>query len=66
MNIKLTRHALERMIVRGITTEQIKRAIQMGATIKQTDGYESSYTYFLISWKKRGDTYIIKTVKIKE
>jgi hypothetical protein len=66
MIIKLTRHALERMIARGITLNQVKRAIQLGATVKQTDGYESSYSYFLISWKKYGDTYIVKTVKVKE
>ena len=55
------------MISRGITTEQIKRAIRMGATIKQTDGYESSYSYFLVDWKKIGDdVYKIKTIKIKD
>ena len=64
--IKLTRHAKERMISRGLTTEQIRRAIKMGATIKQTDGYESSYTYYSICWKKTGDYYKIKTIKIKD
>ena len=67
MRLKLTRHAKERMINRGITIEQIKRAIKMGATIKQTDGYESSYSYFLVDWKKIGDdVYKIKTIKIKD
>jgi len=67
MRLKLTRHAKQRMISRGITTEQIKRAIRMGATIKQTDGYESSYSYFLVDWKKIGDdVYKIKTIKIKD
>jgi len=67
LRIKLTRHAKERMINRGLTIEQIKRAIRMGARIKQTDGYESSYTYFIVDWKKIGeDVYKIKTIKIKD
>ena len=67
MILKLTRHAKIRMISRGITVEQIKRAIKMGATVRQTDGYESSYSFFLVDWKKIGDdVYKIKTVKIKD
>ena len=67
MILKLTRHAKERMVSRGITIEQIKRAIKIGATIKQTDGYESSYLYLLVDWKKIGDdVYKIKTIKIKD
>jgi len=67
MILKLTRHAKERMVSRGITIEQIKRAIKIGATIKQTDGYESSYSYLLVDWKKIGDdVYKIKTIKIKD
>ena len=67
MKLKLTRHAKQRMVARGITIEQIKRAIKMGARIKQTNGYESSYSYILVDWKKIGvDTYKVKTVKIKD
>lgn len=67
MILKLTKHAKERMVGRGITIEQIKRAIKIGATIKQTDGYESSYSYLLVDWKKIGDdVYKIKTIKIKD
>ena len=67
MKLKLTRHAKERMIIRGITIEQIKRVIRMGARVKQTDGYESSYSYISVDWKKIGDDiYKIKTVKVKD
>ena len=65
MQIKLTRHAKEQMMNRGITNEQIKIAIQRGATTKQTDGYESHYTYYSVCWKKIGQVFKIKTVKIK-
>ncbi len=65
--IRLTRHAKQRMVARGLTSEQIKRAIRMGARIKQTDGYGSSYTYFIVDWKKIGDdVYKIKTIEIKD
>ena len=67
MRLLLTKHAKQRMIARGLTLDQIKRAIRMGATIKQTDGYESSYTYYSVCWKKIGDDlYKIKTIKIKD
>jgi len=67
MILKLTRHAKEQMINRGLTTEQIKRAISMGATTKQTDGYESHYTYYSVCWKKLdAHVYKVKTVKIKD
>ena len=66
MIIKITRHAKQRMTIKGITRGQVKRAIKMGATTKQTDGYESHYTYYSICWKMTGkDIYRIKTVKIK-
>jgi hypothetical protein len=67
MILKFTRHAKERMVTRGLTTEQVKRAIRMGAKIKQTDGYESHYTYYSVCWEKIGpDIYKVKTIKIKD
>jgi len=66
MIIKITKHAKSQMIGRGITLEQVKRTIRLGATTKQTDGYESSYSYFLVDWKRIHDCYIIKTVKVKD
>ena len=66
MKLKISRHAQDRMILRGISIEQVKRCIQRGATIRQTDGMLSIYTYLEIAWKKLGeDYYFIKTVKIR-
>jgi len=66
MKLKISKHAKERMILRGITKEQIIRCVKQGATIRQTDGMLSSYTYLQVAWKKIGeDCYFIKTVKIK-
>jgi len=67
MKLKIGKHAKERMVLRGISKEQIIRCIQMGAKVRQTDGMLSSYTYLEVAWKKIGeDYYFIKTVKIKK
>ncbi len=63
--LKITKHAKERMVLHGITHEQIKRAIQHGAKTKQTDGYLASYTYIKVAYKEIGEEhYKIKTVFI--
>ena len=66
MKLKISKHAKERMILRGITKEQILLCIKRGAKIRQTEGMLSSYTYLEVAWKKIGeDYYFVKTVKIK-
>ncbi len=62
----LTKHAKEKMVIKGISKEQIKTAIQFGAKIKQTEGYLASYTYIKVAYKKLDvNTYKIKTVFIE-
>ena len=55
-------HAKEKMDIEGIDEEQIKRAIKMGSTSRQTDWYLATYTYVKVAYKKRGDVYRVKTV----
>jgi|GEM_PF-1183416 len=57
-------HAVERMLDRGITKEQVRRAIERGSKFKQTDGMLSTYTYFSVAYKKMGDKYTVKTIII--
>lgn len=65
MEIILTKHAKEKMVVHGITKEQIKLALGRGAKSKQTEGSLASFMYLKIAYKKIGeDTYKIKTVFI--
>jgi len=52
------------MILRGIDKEQIIRAIQRGAKVRQTDGLLAIYAYIRVAYKTRGDKYIIKTVMV--
>jgi len=61
----ITDHARKQMFDRGIDEDQIKRVIKQGSKIKQTDGLKSVYTYLGVSYKIRGNTYIIKTVTIE-
>ncbi len=63
LRITITRHAKEKMMMHGITPEQVKRAIQQGAKSRQTDGYLASYTYLKVAYKEIGENYYkIKTV----
>tara|TARA_Y100000034_G_C6726215_1_gene321455 strand:+ start:295 stop:510 length:216 start_codon:yes stop_codon:yes gene_type:complete len=66
VKLKLTKHAKEQMINRGIEKEQIKDVIRMGNKIKQTDGFLSCYGYIAVAWKKTGEYYKIKTVIIRD
>ena len=57
-------HAVERMMDRGITVEQVKTAIERGSKFIQTDGILAKYTYFAVAYKKVGRKYVIKTIII--
>ncbi len=65
MLIILTEHAKIRMAQKAINVEQIKRAIQQGAKIKQTDGLLAIYADIEVAYKIRNEKYIIKTVKVR-
>ena len=62
MDVQITKHAQEKMDAEGIDIEQVKIAIPRGSTARQTDGYLVSYTYFHVSYKRRGEVYRVKTV----
>ena len=64
MKLIIKDYAKKRMDLRGIDKDQIKRAIQRGAKVKQTDGLLATHTYIQVAYKIRGEYYIIKTVKI--
>lgn len=67
MNIILGKHALDKKMLHGITTDEIKRCIKRGGKARQTNGFLASYTYFKVAYKKLGDdVYFIKTIYIKK
>tara|TARA_Y100000310_G_scaffold341246_1_gene439796 strand:- start:1663 stop:1869 length:207 start_codon:yes stop_codon:yes gene_type:complete len=63
IQLQITYHAKERMVMHGISKEQIKNAIKRGAKVKQTEGYLASYTYLKVAYRKIGkNIYKVKTV----
>jgi len=65
MIIILSKHAKDKIVLLGITKEQIKNVIIRGSKFKQTDGYLVVYNYINVACKKLGqDTYYIKTVYV--
>ncbi|MBS3158095.1 DUF4258 domain-containing protein [Candidatus Woesearchaeota archaeon] len=65
MILDITEHAKEKMLIYGITAEQIIKTIKQGAKFQQTDGFLAKYSYLRVAYKKRGNLYRIKTVYIE-
>lgn len=62
MIIQFTKHADTRRRIEGIEIGQVKLCLKRGAKQRQTDGYLATYSYLRVAYKRRGDTYLIKTV----
>ena len=65
MILDITQHAKERMVMHGITKEQVIKTIKEGARFEQTDGFLAKHSYIRIAYKRRGNQYRIKTVFIE-
>ena len=61
-DVLITKHAQEKMIIEGISTEQIIEALEKGSKFQQTEGVLVVYSYFSVAYKKVDIKYIIKTV----
>ncbi len=61
-DILITKHAQDKMILEGISVNQIADALTKGSIFKQTDGLMAVYSYFSVAYKKIGEKYKIKTV----
>jgi len=62
--IKLSKHAEEKMIERGITMKEIENGIKSGSKyMQQPDKIVSEYGYFSVVYKKIGEIHYIITVK---
>ena len=63
IELRITKHAKEKMVIHCITRKQIKIAIKRGARVKQTEEYMASYTYIKVAYRKiEPNMYKIKTV----
>ena len=65
LNIKYSKHARERMVERGISKNEIFKAIQKGQKGTQKGKLITTYTYFEVVYKKIGDKYYIITVQLR-
>ena len=64
MIIKLSKHAEEKMIDRGITMNEVEKAIKRGTKfIQKPNKIVSEYSYFSVIYKKIGEVYYVITVK---
>jgi len=61
-DLLITKHAQEKMIIEGISVEQIVEALERGSKFQQTEGLLAVYSYFSVAYKKMENKYIIKTV----
>ena len=58
-----SRHAVQRMVLRGITRNEVETAIRSGSKTRQADRIVSAYRYFEVVYVIRdGDIFVI-TVK---
>ena len=58
----ITKHAYDKMLIEGISVDQICEAINKGSKFKQSEGCLAVYTYFSVAYKIIRDKYKIKTV----
>jgi hypothetical protein len=65
LNVKYSKHARERMVERGISKNEISKAIQKGQKRTQNGKLITTYTYFEVVYKKIGEKYYIITVQLR-
>ncbi len=62
MKIILTKHARGRMVSRGISLEEVKKAIMKGSKRIQNGKIVAAYRYFEVVYKKVDETFVVVTV----
>ena len=58
-----SRHAVERMVLRGITRNEVEAAIRLGSKSRQGDRVVAAYRYFEVVYIVRGHRVFVITVK---
>lgn len=62
IRIILTKHARERMVSRGISLEEIKKAVLKGSKRIQNGKVVAAYRYFEVVYKKVDETFVVVSV----
>ena len=63
--ILYSRHARQRMILRGISEREVHEAIQKGTKRTQDGRIVASYSYFEVVYVVRGQDYFVITVQFR-
>ena len=63
--ILFSRHARQRMILRGITEREVHDAIRKGTKRTQDDSIVASYSYFEVVYVVRGESVFVITVRFR-
>lgn len=58
-----SRHARQRMVLRGISRREVEAAIRSGAKSRQEGRVVASYRYFEVAYVVRGERVFVITVK---
>lgn len=60
--IRFTRHALLRMMERGITQADVDEVVQRGAKLRYERGIMCVFRHIHVACVRHGNTWIVKTV----
>ncbi|HEV2318097.1 MAG TPA: DUF4258 domain-containing protein [Thermoplasmata archaeon] len=63
LRVIYSRHAVERMVLRGISRVEVEAAIASGSKSRQGGRIIAAYRYFEVAYVVRGSTIIVITVK---
>ena len=58
-----SRHARQRMVLRGISRVEVEAAILLGSKARQEGRIIATYRYFSVVYVLRGERYFVITVK---
>lgn len=58
-----SRHAVQRMVLRGITRNEVEAAIRSGSKTRQGERIVVAYRYFEVVYVVRGSDILVITVK---
>jgi len=58
-----SRHAVQRMVLRGITRNEVETAIRSGSKTRQGERIVAAYRYFEVVYVVRGGDVLVVTVK---
>lgn len=58
-----SRHAVQRMVLRGITRNEVETAIRSGSKTRQGERIVVAYRYFEVVYVVRGSDILVITVK---